>query len=97
MTDDAPRLFTAAHRERLLHRRLVVLDGVLDDDKGALIATQLLLLAAEDARTPVSLWIHSPGGSVPAMLAIRDVMPDRGRPVGIGTASIGATGIGGTR
>jgi ATP-dependent Clp protease protease subunit len=36
--------------------------------------TQLLTLAAEDADAGISLWIHSPGGSVPAMLAIRDVM-----------------------
>ena len=35
---------------------------------------QLLLLSAEDKRTDISLWINSPGGSVSAMLAIRDVM-----------------------
>jgi ATP-dependent Clp protease protease subunit len=34
----------------------------------------LLALAAEDAASDIALWIHSPGGSVPAMLAIRDVM-----------------------
>ena len=87
MTDDAPRLFSPAHRERLLHRRVVVLDGVLDDDNGALLATQLLLLAAEDTRTPISLWIHSPGGSVPAMLAIRDVM--RMLPCDVSTLALG--------
>ena len=51
-----------------------MLDGVLDDDNGTLLATQLLALAAEDAASDIALWIHSPGGSVPAMLAIRDVM-----------------------
>jgi ATP-dependent Clp protease protease subunit len=35
---------------------------------------QLLLLSAEDKRADISLWINSPGGSVPAMLAIHDVM-----------------------
>jgi len=38
------------------------------------LMTQLLPLAAEDPGAPVSLWIHSPGGSVPSMLAIRDTM-----------------------
>src|ERR1019366_1958021 len=39
-----------------------------------LLATQLLMLAAEDPAADVALWINSPGGSVPSMLAIRDVM-----------------------
>lgn len=30
--------------------------------------------AAQDPRRDISLWINSPGGSVPAMLAIMDVM-----------------------
>ena len=51
-----------------------MLDGVLDDDNGTLLATQLLTLAAEDPGSDVALWINSPGGSVPSMLAIRDVM-----------------------
>jgi ATP-dependent Clp protease protease subunit len=61
-------------REQLFSRRIVVLDGALDDDNGTLLATQLLSLATEDPDAGISLWIHSPGGSVPAMLAIRDVM-----------------------
>src|SRR5207244_11893183 len=61
-------------REQLLLRRILVLDGVLDDDNGTLLATQLLTLAAEDSGSDVALWINSPGGSVPSMLAIRDVM-----------------------
>jgi ATP-dependent Clp protease protease subunit len=74
MTETPPRQFTAAMRERLLHERIVVLDGVLDDDNGTLLATQLLTLSADDPRTDIALWIHSPGGSVPSMLAIRDIM-----------------------
>ena len=74
MTDDHPRQFTDRMRDRLLHERIVVLDGVLDDDNGTLLAAQILTLAAEDARTDIALWIHSPGGSVASMLAIRDVM-----------------------
>jgi ATP-dependent Clp protease, protease subunit len=67
-------LFSERFREQLLLQRILVLDGILDDDNGTLLATQLLTLAAEDPATDVALWINSPGGSVPSMLAIRDVM-----------------------
>ncbi|MGO3190938.1 MAG: ClpP family protease, partial [Microbacterium sp.] len=50
------------------------LDGALDDDNGTLLMTQLLTLSAEDPLADIALWIHSPGGSVPSMLAIRDIM-----------------------
>lgn len=67
-------LFGAEARRELFHQRVLVLDGPLDDDNGTLIATQLLALAAEDEASDIALWIHSPGGSVPSMLAIRDIM-----------------------
>jgi ATP-dependent Clp protease protease subunit len=53
---------------------VLLLDGVLDDDNGTLLASQLVALAAADATSDIALWIHSPGGSVPSMLAIRDLM-----------------------
>jgi ATP-dependent Clp protease protease subunit len=61
-------------RQQLLFRRILVLDGALDDDNGTMLAAQLLTLAAEDARADIALWIHSPGGSVPSMLALRDII-----------------------
>ena len=64
-----------------------MLDGVLDDDNGTLLATQLLTLAAEDPAADVALWINSPGGSVPSMLAIRDVM--RLVPCDVSTLALG--------
>jgi hypothetical protein len=75
MAEDAriPQFGAEARRE-LFHQRVLVLDGPLDDDNGTLIATQLLALAADDDAADIALWIHSPGGSVPSMLAIRDVM-----------------------
>jgi ATP-dependent Clp protease protease subunit len=75
MTDEGkiPQFGAEARRE-LFHQRVLVLDGPLDDDNGTLIATQLLALAAADEASDIALWIHSPGGSVPSMLAIRDVM-----------------------
>src|ERR1700689_1934114 len=72
--DDKNPAFSERVRGQLLAQRILVLDGVLDDDNGTLLATQLLRLAAEDPAADVALWIHSPGGSVPSMLAIRDVM-----------------------
>ncbi|MGC5617341.1 ClpP family protease [Georgenia sp. Z1491] len=69
-----PPLFSESARRDLFERRVLVLDGVLDDDNGTLLATQLIALSAEDPAAGIALWIHSPGGSVPAMLAIRDVM-----------------------
>jgi len=72
--DGKPPQFTDHARQQLLLKRVVVLDGVLDDDNGMLLTTQLLELAAEDPLEDISLWINSPGGSVPSMLAIRDVM-----------------------
>jgi ATP-dependent Clp protease protease subunit len=67
-------VFTEQFRLSLLQRRVLVLDGALDDDNGTVLAAQLLTLADEDPESDVALWINSPGGSVPSMLAIRDVM-----------------------
>lgn len=87
MTDDKPPQFTPQLRDSLFRKRVLVLDGPLDDDNGTALATQLLALAADDARQDVALWIHSPGGSVPAMLAIRDVM--RLVPCDVSTLALG--------
>ncbi len=87
MTNDKLPLFDHRLRERLLSQRVLVLDGVLDDDNGMVLATQLLALASDDPRKDIALWIHSPGGSVPAMLAIRDVM--RLVPCAVATFALG--------
>jgi len=86
-TDRTTPLFTDHARQQLLLQRVLVLDGVLDDDNGMLLATQLLTLAAEDTTTDIALWIHSPGGSVPSMLAIRDVI--RLVPCDVATLAVG--------
>lgn len=67
-------MFPPELRDRLLRHRILVLDGALDDDNGTVLTTHLLTMAAENPSADIALWIHSPGGSVPAMLAIRDVM-----------------------
>lgn len=60
--------------QRLMAQRIIVLGSALEEADGNRICAQLLLLSAEDPRSDISLWINSPGGSVPAMLAIHDVM-----------------------
>ena len=87
MAHDKTPLFTDQARQQLLLQRVLVLDGVLDDDNGILLTSQLLTLAAEDPATDIALWIHSPGGSVPSMLAIRDVV--RLIPCDVATLAIG--------
>lgn len=72
--DSHPPVFTEAFRREFYEQRILVLDGGLDDDNGTLLATQLVALAAADPVSDIALWIHSPGGSVPSMLAIRDLM-----------------------
>lgn len=85
--EDKTPLFTERTRQQLLHQRILVLDGVLDDDNGTLLATQLLTLSAEDPIADIALWINSPGGSVPSMLAIHDVM--RLVPCDVATLALG--------
>lgn len=80
-------LFNDRVRRELYGQRVLVLDGALDDDNGTLLATQMLALAAEDESADITLWIHSPGGSVPSMLAIRDVM--RLVPCDVATVALG--------
>ncbi len=88
MTDTpAPPRFTAEARRTLYDNRILVLDGPLDDDNGTLLASQLVALAATDPTTDIALWIHSPGGSVPAMLAIRDLI--RLIPCDVSTLALG--------
>jgi ATP-dependent Clp protease protease subunit len=85
--DERQPLFDHRLRERFLSQRVLVLDGALDDDNGTVLMTQMLSLASEDPRRDIALWIHSPGGSVPAMLAIRDVM--RLVPCDVATLALG--------
>lgn len=88
MTEETKeRIFTEHHRQELAHRRVLVLDGELNDDNGTHLMTQLLTLAADAPHETISLWIHSPGGSVPSMLAIRDIM--KSLPCAVTTVALG--------
>src|SRR3954462_14371429 len=59
---------------RLLKDRIVFLGTPVDDYVANLIVAQLLFLEKEDPDKDIDFYIHSPGGSVSAGLAIYDAM-----------------------
>lgn len=59
---------------RLLKDRIVFLGTAVDDYVANLIVAQLLFLEKEDPDKDIDFYIHSPGGSVSAGLAIYDAM-----------------------
>jgi len=58
----------------LLKERIVFLGTPIDDYVANLIIAQLLYLDREDPDKDIQMYIHSPGGSVTAGLAIYDTM-----------------------
>jgi len=59
---------------RLLRERIILLGTEVKDENANAICAQLLLLAAEDPKRDIHLYINSPGGSVSAGMAIYDTM-----------------------
>lgn len=59
---------------RLLKERIIFLGGPIIDPIANSIIAQLLFLESEDEKKDIKLYINSPGGSVPATLAIYDTM-----------------------
>ena len=59
---------------RLLKDRIILLAGVINDDKANSIIAQLLFLSSKDPKKDIQLYINSPGGSVTAGMAIYDTM-----------------------
>jgi len=60
--------------QRLLRHRIIFLGQQVDDELANRISAELILLAAEDDKRDIHIYINSPGGSVSAGLAIYDVM-----------------------
>lgn len=58
---------------RLLKERIVMVEGVVNDNMANLIVAQLLYLEAE-SDNDITMFVNSPGGSVTAGLAIYDTM-----------------------
>ena len=59
---------------RLLNDRIIMLSDQIDDYTASLVVAQMLYLESQDNEKDISLYINSPGGSVPAGLAIYDTM-----------------------
>jgi len=59
---------------RLLRDRIIFIGTPIDDQIANIVVAQLLFLDYEDPERDVQLYIHSPGGSVTAGLAIYDTM-----------------------
>ncbi|KAI1869866.1 uncharacterized protein JN550_005456 [Neoarthrinium moseri] len=59
---------------KLLQERIICLNGAVDDTVSASIVAQLLWLESDNPDKPITMYIHSPGGSVVAGLAIYDTM-----------------------
>jgi ATP-dependent Clp endopeptidase proteolytic subunit ClpP len=59
---------------RLLRDRIIFIGTPIDDNIANIVVAQLLFLDYEDPERDVQLYIHSPGGSVTAGLAIYDTM-----------------------
>ncbi|MEW5805459.1 MAG: ATP-dependent Clp protease proteolytic subunit [Patescibacteria group bacterium] len=78
---------------RLLEDRIIFLGGPINDAVANTIIAEFLFLESQDPEKDIRFYINSPGGEVPASLAIYDVMqlvkPDV-ETICIGTAASGA-------
>ena len=76
--------------DRLLRDRIIWLGSEVRDDNANEICAKILLLAAEDPKRDIFLYVNSPGGSITAGMAIYDTMkfvPNDIVTVGIGLAA----------
>ena len=58
----------------LLEERIIMMCGEINQDMATLLISEILYLSAQDPKSPITIYIHSPGGSVHAGLAIYDTM-----------------------
>ncbi|WP_433338597.1 ClpP family protease [Spirillospora sp. CA-294931] len=70
----APDLAGEALFQRLLGQRIVFVGSEIDDPLANRVCAELLLLASQDARRDITIYINSPGGVVDAGMAIYDMM-----------------------
>ncbi len=59
---------------RLLKDRIIFLGTQITDEMANAVVAQLLFLQSDDPKADVQMYINSPGGSIPAGLAIYDTM-----------------------
>lgn len=63
-----------ALEERLIRARTIQISGQVDDKLAARVISELLILEADSADKPITIFLNSPGGSVTAGYAVYDVM-----------------------
>jgi ATP-dependent Clp protease, protease subunit len=78
----------------LLKERIIFLGSQINDAVANVVVAQLLYLNSIDSKQTINLYIHSPGGSVYAGMAIYDAMQMISAPVS--TVSVGFSGSMGT-
>ena len=59
---------------RLLKDRIIFIGDAITAQTASLVVAQLLFLEGQDPKKDINMYIHSPGGSVSAGLAIYDTM-----------------------
>lgn len=59
---------------RLLKDRIIFIGDSITAQTASLVVAQLLFLEGQDSKRDINMYIHSPGGSVSAGLAIYDTM-----------------------
>jgi len=60
--------------EKFLKTRQIILPGEVNKELAEAIATQLLILDSDDSKSPIFMYIDSPGGDVDAGFAIFDMI-----------------------
>ncbi len=59
---------------RLLQNRIIFMGSEINDTVASLVIGQLFYLQSEDPEKKIEIYINSPGGEIPAGLAIYDTM-----------------------
>ena len=59
---------------RLLQDRIIMLTGTVDDNMANTVSASLLHLESQDDKSPITLMINSPGGSVTSGMVILNTM-----------------------
>ena len=73
--------------EKFLKTRQIILTGEVNKELAESIAAQLLILDSDDSKSPIYMYIDSPGGDVDAGFAIFDMVRFVQAPVYLNTFS----------
>ena len=74
MQEGEPQNPTDSIFNQLLKDRIICLGSEVKDENANIICAQMLMLAAQDPKKDIWLYINSPGGSITAGMAIYDTM-----------------------